>query len=131
MSEQRDVAKPGSGAAPEERENDRPIRMPVDIFEDQSGITVLADLPGVSRERLDIQIDNDTLSIQGRAEVPVPDGMEALYADVRSTRYQRSFALSSELDGSKVEASLKDGVLALRIPKREEHKARKIEVKIG
>lgn len=59
----------------------------------------------------------------------MPAGMEALYADVRSTLYQRSFALSSELDGGKADASLKDGVLALRIPKREEHKARKIEVR--
>ena len=57
--------------------------------------------------------------------------MEALYADVRSTRYQRSFSLSSELDGNKVEASLKDGVLTLRIPKREQYKPRKIEVRTG
>jgi len=123
------VAAQSSSAPPEGREVDQPMRMPVDIFEDETGITVLADMPGVSRERLDMQIDNNTLSIQGKTEVTVPDGMEALYADVRSTLFQRSFALSSELDGSKADASLKDGVLALRIPKREEHKARKIEVR--
>lgn len=131
MNEKRDVVKPGADKLPKEREAEMSIRMPVDIFEDETGITVLADMPGVSRERLDVQIDNNTLSIQGKTEIPVPDGMEALYADVRSTRYQRSFALSSELDGSKADASLKDGVLALRIPKREEHKARKIEVRTG
>jgi len=129
MTEKRDVAAQSSSAPSEGREVDQPMRMPVDIFEDETGITVLADMPGVSRERLDVQIDNNTLSIQGKTEVPVPDGMEALYADVRSTLFQRSFALSSELDGGKADASLKDGVLALRIPKREEHKARKIEVR--
>ena len=57
--------------------------------------------------------------------------MEALHADIRSTRYQRSFTLSSELEGNKVEASLKDGILTLRIPRREEHKPRRIEVRAG
>ena len=61
----------------------------------------------------------------------MPEGMEAIHADVRSTRYQRSFALSSELDGSKIDATLKDGVLTLRIPKREELQPRKIEVRVG
>ncbi|MCB1751086.1 MAG: Hsp20/alpha crystallin family protein [Gammaproteobacteria bacterium] len=129
MTEKKDVKAQGSSALSEGGAGERPIRMPVDIFEDEGGITVLADMPGVSRERLDVQIDNNTLSIQGRTEVTMPAGMEALYADVRSTLYQRSFALSSELDGGKADASLKDGVLALRIPKREEHKARKIEVR--
>lgn len=129
MSEKRDVAAENSSVLSEGREAVQAIRMPVDIFEDETGITVLADMPGVSRERLDIQIDNNTLSIQGKTAVPVPDGMEPLYADVQSTLYQRSFALSSELDGGKADASIKDGILALRIPKREEHKARKIEVR--
>lgn len=129
MTENREVTKKPSAVAAEARESERPIRMPVDIFEDETGITVLADMPGVAKERLDIHIDRDSLSIEGRTKLPMPEGMEALYADVRSNLYQRSFSLSSELDGSKAEATLKDGVLALRIPKREEHKPRKIEVR--
>jgi len=129
MSENREVAKKPSAVAAEARESERPILMAVDIFEDETGIVVLADMPGVAKERLDIKIDRDTLSIEGRTSIPMPEGMEALYADVRSNLYQRSFSLSSELDGSKAEATLKDGVLALRIPKREEHKPRKIEVR--
>jgi HSP20 family molecular chaperone IbpA len=88
-------------------------------------------MPGVSKERLDIKIDKDTLSIDGVSKVPMPDGMEALHADVRSTRYQRSFSLSSELDGEKADASLKDGVLTLSIPKREKYQPRKVEVRVG
>ena len=131
MSEKKEVAAAEAGVTREAPETERPIRPPVDIFEDSTGITVQADMPGVSRERLDIHVDNDALSIEGQAEIPMPEGMEALHADVRSTRYQRSFTLSSELEGGSVEASLKDGVLTLRIPKREEHKPRKIEVRAG
>ena len=64
------------------------------------------------------------------ADVNMPDGMEPLHADVRSTLYRRSFSISSELDGEKVDASLKDGVLTLRIPKREQYQPRKIEVRV-
>jgi HSP20 family molecular chaperone IbpA len=103
----------------------------VDIFENESGITVQADMPGVSKDRLDVHIDSDTLSIEGRAVIPMPEGMDALHADIRSTHYQRSFSLSRELDTDRIEAGLKDGVLTLRIPKREEHRPRRIEVQTG
>jgi HSP20 family molecular chaperone IbpA len=106
----------------------RVIRPAVDIFEDNTGITLKADMPGVSKDKLEIHIDRDTLSVEGEAAISTPEDMEALFADVRSTRYQRSFALSGELDTEKVEANLKDGVLTLRIHKREEHKPRRIEV---
>ena len=84
--------------------------------------------PGVSKERFNVHIDSDTLSIEGKTDISMPEGMEALYADVHFTRYQRSFSLSSELDGDKADASLKDGVLTLRIPKRELYQPRKIKV---
>jgi len=105
------------------------LRPPVDIFEDANGITVQADLPGVSRDRLNIQADKSNLVIEGDARLDVPEHMEALYAEVRATHYRRSFTLSSELDVDKIDASLKDGVLTVRIPKREELRPRKIEVR--
>ena len=128
MSATKDVTKQESKSAQESREQERAILPPVDIFEDSTGITLQADMPGVSCERLDVQIDGESLSIEGKVEIQVPEQMNALHADIRSTRYQRSFSLSSELDADKVEASLKDGVLTLRIPRREEHQPRKIEV---
>ncbi|MBW9265470.1 MAG: Hsp20/alpha crystallin family protein [Candidatus Thiodiazotropha sp. (ex. Lucinisca nassula)] len=109
----------------------RSIRPNVDILEDETGITLRADLPGVTKEGLDIQVDNETLSIDGKAEIDMPEAMQARYADVRATRYQRSFSLSSELDGDKTEANFKDGVLSLRIPKREQYQPRKIEIRNG
>jgi HSP20 family molecular chaperone IbpA len=131
MTEKKDVATEESKTARETKESERAIRPPVDIFEDETGITVQADMPGVSKERLNVHIGNDTLSIEGKTDITIPEGMEALYADVRSTRYQRSFSLSSELDGDKVDASLKDGVLTLRIPKRGQYQPHKIEVRTG
>ncbi|MCU7925910.1 MAG: Hsp20/alpha crystallin family protein [Candidatus Thiodiazotropha sp. (ex Dulcina madagascariensis)] len=101
----------------------RTVRPRVDIFEDDTGITVLADMPGVSQEGLDIQVDRETLSIDGC--------MGAIAADIRTTHYQRSFSLSSELDSDRIEAMLKDGVVSLRIPKREQYQPRKIEIRSG
>ena len=105
------------------------LRPPADIFEDAEGITLQMDMPGVSKDRLNIEVDKTSLLIEGEASIDMPEGMEALYADVRSTRYRRTFALSSELEVDKVEASIKDGVLELRIPKRMEVRPRKIEVR--
>ncbi|MES9831715.1 MAG: Hsp20/alpha crystallin family protein [Candidatus Thiodiazotropha sp. DIVDIV] len=105
------------------------IRPKVDILEDKNGITLVADLPGVSRERLDIEIDNEILSIDGEVVLPVTSSGEDGSTRTPATRYQRSFSLSKELDGEQIEASLKDGVLAMKIPKRQEFKARKIEIR--
>jgi len=131
MTETRDVSRQEAGTVQDVKPQEQAILPAVDIFENETGITVQADMPGVSRDRLDVHIDSDTLTIEGRAEIPMPEGMDALYADIRSTRYQRSFSLSRELDTERIEAGLKDGVLTLRIPKREEHRPRRIEVQTG
>lgn len=104
------------------------IRPPVDIREDSNGIVLQADMPGVSRERLNLRVDGNSLLIEGSVQFELPENAEALYADVRSTVYRRSFVLSRELETDKIEANLKDGVLTVRIPKRAELRPRKIEV---
>ena len=107
------------------------MRPPVDIHEDETGITLYADLPGVASDRLNIQVDDRTLTIAGVVELALPESMEALHAEVRSKHYERSFTLSRELDTDKIDASLKEGVLSLFIPKREEVRPRRIEVKVN
>jgi HSP20 family molecular chaperone IbpA len=111
------------------RETDVALRPPVDIWEDGESITLQLDMPGVSAERLSVRADRDNLVIEGDAQIEMPDGIEALYADIRSTRYRRSFNLSHDLETDKVDAALKNGVLTVRIPKREEVRARKIPVR--
>ncbi len=103
----------------------------VDVFEDASGITLLADMPGVPKEQLELKVEGDTLSIEGRVQSRTPEGLEAIYAEVRVPRYRRSFTLSRELDCGRIEANLKDGVLRLRIPKAAHAQPRRIEVTAG
>ncbi|MFU8817631.1 MAG: Hsp20/alpha crystallin family protein [Pseudomonadales bacterium] len=113
-----------------ERRSETAIRPAGDIFEHADGITILLDMPGVSKERLDINTDRNSLVVEGEIQIDLPKEMESLYADVRNTHYRRAFSLSGEqLDTNGVEATLKNGVLRINIPKREEVRPRKIEVK--
>jgi HSP20 family molecular chaperone IbpA len=102
----------------------------VDIVEDASGITLRADLPGAEREALAIGVDGRTLSIEAPLALGEANALVSIYAEVRSSRYRRSFELSSELDTTAIDANLKDGVLTLRIPKLEQAKPRRIEVRV-
>lgn len=131
MNEKTDVTTRQTTEAQQTREGAAVLRPPVNIFEDADGITLEADMPGVAKDRLQVHADRDSLLIEGEMQLLMPEGMEALYADVRATRYSRSFALSRELDAENIDASLKDGVLRLRIPKRAEVRPRKIEVRVA
>ena len=104
---------------------------PVDVIEDSTGITLRADLPGVPKDKLSLQVEADTLTIEAEMTVATPEGMEASYAEVHVPRYRRAFTLSKELDPSKVSAELRNGVLSLRIPKAEHAQPRRIEVKVN
>ena len=101
----------------------------VDVFEDTTGITVLADMPGVPKDQLEIKIEGDALLIEGSVQPRTPEGLQAVYAEVRVPRYRRSFTLSRELDTARIDANLKDGVLTLRIPKQAHAQPRRIAVK--
>lgn len=133
MSETKTMTNPQPAPSAKAVETDsvRALRPAVDIFEDDTGITLQADMPGVTKERLDIRVEKDTLSIAGDIHIDMPEGVEPIYADVRSTRYQRSFSLSRELATDQIEATLHNGVLTLRIPMRQEMQPRKIEVRVG
>lgn len=103
----------------------------VDVLEDAEGITLLADLPGVPKDQLDLRVEGDALVVEGVMGQFTPETLEPVYAEVRLPRYRRSFALSRELDASRIEANLKDGVLTLRIPKQAHAQPRRISVKVG
>ena len=103
---------------------------PVDIFEDGSGITLVADLPGVSREDLSIGVDGRNLTIEAPLRLGEADSLVSVYAEVRANQFRRSFELSSDLDTGKIDAGLRDGVLTLRIPKLEQAKPRRVEVRV-
>lgn len=114
------------------RDDREPVMQPrVDVLEDTAGITLLADLPGVPKEALELRVEGDRLEIEGRVAAAAPEGLQPMYAEVRTPRYRRAFTLSRELDTGRVEASLKDGVLTLRIPKHAHAQPRRVEVQVG
>ncbi len=102
---------------------------PVDVVEDASGITLYADMPGVPKDKLNLQLESDSLTIEGEVALDTPAEMESSHAEIRLPRYRRVFTLSRELDSEKASAEFKQGVLKLRIPKAEHAQPRKIEVK--
>lgn len=113
------------------KRDDDALLPPVDVIEDAAGITLYADLPGVPKDKLALQIEADTLTIEGEVSLTVPEGMEPMHAEVGLPRYRRVFTLSKELDTEKVAAEFNQGVLKLRIPKVEQAQPRRIEIKVA
>jgi HSP20 family molecular chaperone IbpA len=120
---QKELERPASGAQP------APLVPPVDIVEDGDGILVIADLPGVAKEAISIGVEDDTLTIEGVVSLGEPAQMQPVYAEIGVARFRRSFVLGRDLDTSRIEAQMKNGVLRLRVPKLERAKPRRIEVR--
>lgn len=115
-----------------EQTTEGPVFMPaVDIFETENEITVLADMPGVKPDNLNIDLDNDVLTLSGKVETYVGGEEDPLLTEYRMGNYYRQFTLSDIIDQSKIEADLKNGELRLKLPKAEKAKPRKIDIKSG
>jgi HSP20 family molecular chaperone IbpA len=117
-----------------EREQTRPglvFRPDVDIVEQERGFTVTADLPGVDEEHVDIRLENGILAIRAELAVEPEAEWQLLYGEYRVGSYYREFALSDRIDVNGIEATMKDGVLDLHLPKAERHRPRSIEVRAG
>jgi HSP20 family protein len=130
MSDNKPITR-GETDARTDQEPQRAVLPAVDVFEDGAGITLLADMPGVTKDQLELKIEGDALLIEGAVRPLTPEGLEAVYAEVRVPRFRRSFTLSRELDTARIEANLKDGVLTLRIPKQAHAQPRRIPVSAG
>ncbi|OMG69463.1 Hsp20/alpha crystallin family protein [Burkholderia ubonensis] len=107
------------------------IRPAVDVYEDSQGATLWVDLPGVTKDKLDVRVHDDRLSIEAEAVVRVPPNFQLQHAEVQEPRFARTFVLSADFDSSRIDANLQDGVLKLTIPRREEARPRRIEVQTG
>ena len=104
---------------------------PVDVIEDENGITLTADLPGLTKENLGIRVDANMLTIEGALTLGETNSVEPVYAEIHAAQYKRTFTLSRELDTAQIAASIKDGVLILHVPKLEQARPRRIEVKVN
>jgi HSP20 family protein len=101
---------------------------PVDVVEDEKGLTLSVDLPGVPREKLSVHVEGESLVIEGEMGLEMPRELEATHVEVSLPRYRRVFALSRELDAQKLSGGLKNGVLRLRIEKAAHAVPRRIKV---
>jgi HSP20 family molecular chaperone IbpA len=106
-----------------------PLVPAVDIIEDAEGIVLAADLPGVAKEDVALCVEADTLTLEGVVKLGEAPTMQPVYAEVGVARYRRSFVLGRDLDTSRIEAEMKNGVLRVRVPKQERAKPRRIDVR--
>ncbi len=107
------------------------LRPATDIVESKDGVTLYIDMPGVSKDSLSVDVDQNVLSVKGAINLHTPEGLSPTYMDVHSGTFERHFTLGEQLDSSAIEAHLEQGVLKLSIPRSEKHKPRKIEVKVA
>jgi HSP20 family molecular chaperone IbpA len=109
------------------RSEERYVTPAVDIYETPEGLVVKADLPGVAKEGLDLRVENNLLTIRGQAAHAAPGDL--LYREYDLANFFRQFELNDQVDQLKISAELKDGVLTLNLPRAEEAKPRRIEVR--
>lgn len=100
-----------------------------DIFETDDALTVVLEMPGVNRDNIDIGVESGVLTVEGKINFDKYEGLEPVYSEYNVGPYRRSFRISSRIDQDKISAEMRDGVITLTLPKAEEAKPRKIEVK--
>ena len=107
------------------------VAPPIDVYETADGVVVVADMPGCTTDSLSIEVEDDTLSLEGTAGFAPPAGFSERVAENEPIFYVRSFGLRPDLDRDRITATLRDGVLTLAIPRTHESRARRIEVRPG
>jgi HSP20 family molecular chaperone IbpA len=116
----------------QERTRQRRVYVPsVDIVEGKDETTVVADMPGVDDTSVDVTIEKNILEIYGRVDPEIPQDMRLAVSEYGIGDYHRRFTLSDEIDKERIQATVKNGVLKLVLPKAEIAKTRKITVRAG
>jgi HSP20 family protein len=106
---------------------------PADVLVDENGVTVYMDMPGVSPEQIEVELENDTLTVRGERQYPYADQSNGVSGRIERAfgRFERSLRVPGGLDPGSVRASLANGVLTLGIPKPESLKPHRIDIKGG
>jgi HSP20 family protein len=103
---------------------------PVDIYETENELVIKAEMPGVNKEGVNVTLDNNELEISGKINGNLPDKENLKYSEFNLYNYHRKFNVGEIIDRNTLSASLENGILTLTLPKREEVKPKKIEVKV-
>lgn len=100
---------------------DRPVFRPhVDIVQNEREVVLIADVPGVSEAETDVRLEKNVLTISARVELPKFDGYTPVYREYKTGDYERTFHISDEIDRDKIDASVRNGVLRVVLPKSPE-----------
>jgi HSP20 family protein len=99
-----------------------------DIYETDEALTVVMEMPGVEKSRLNVALENDVLKVDGQIDFTKYKDMEPVYAEYNVGHYGRSFTLSNKIDQEKISAQLEDGVLTLTLPKAKQARPRRISI---
>lgn len=126
MAAQQSPAKAEQTQAVRRQDEDRRFQPATDIIETADVVVLKLDMPGVPKENVDLTIDKDMLTIVGKARPEEPG--EAVYRETYIGDYQRQFTLTTDVDSSRITATMTHGVLTVRIPKAEQLKPRKIKI---
>jgi HSP20 family molecular chaperone IbpA len=102
---------------------------PADIFETKQAVIMFLDLPGADPDSLEVTFENRELTISAQTAGSAPEGYTLMHAEYREGNYERAFTLSENVDGDRIEAVIRNGVLRLMLPKTDPSPAKKIEVK--
>jgi HSP20 family protein len=114
------------------QESTRPMRAfspTTDIFETDEALTMLLEMPGVDRENIEISVENGVLTVEGKINFSKYEGLQPVYSEYNVGPFRRSFRISSRIDQDKIKAEMQSGVITLVLPKAEEAKPRRIEIK--
>lgn len=123
VQEKREVEKKQESTVPA-----RAFLPVTDIFETDKALTVILEMPGVVRDNVEVSVENDVVTIEGRIDYSKYEKLVPVYTEYNVGNYVRSFQLSSKIEQSRISAVLKDGVMTLVLPKAEKAKPRRITV---
>ncbi|MEA4856908.1 MAG: Hsp20/alpha crystallin family protein [Solidesulfovibrio sp.] len=118
-------------ASPNEERRLPRVKPATDIIEREDGFFIYVDMPGVGKDTLVIDLNEDELKVSGRADYAMPEGRKLGHVEFGGGEYFRSFTMSHIVDKERIRATLKDGVLELYLPRHEKAQPRKIEIQAG
>ena len=119
-----------NGPASAESISDGPTTVPpTDIYETKDGVVMLLDMPGADPESLNVTLDKHALTVAARSASTAPQDYTLVHAEYQDSNYQRVFSVSDQVDSERIDATFKDGVLRLTLPKMTPSPAKKIAVK--
>src|SRR4029078_5248640 len=134
MAEKQEVRVQQKCEVEKEQESPRPTRayMPTtDIFETEEALTVTLEMPGVSKGDVEVGVENGLLTVEATINFGKYEGLQPVYSEYNVGPFRRSFRISSQIDQDRISAKMSDGVITLVLPKVEEAKPRRIEVRTG